>query len=97
MTSLLYINIFKYHFVFVRITSKNIAVFSGVASSLIVLLLIVMAVVFVLRRRKPQRVVKTDINDVYGVYYAGDHYFLVLIKLSNNYQDSTNFHLTFRG
>ena len=56
---------------------------SGVASSLIVLLLIVVAVVFVLRRTKPQRVVKTDINDVYGVYYAGEYYFLVLIKLSN--------------
>ena len=91
--------IFKDRHIFVRleVSPLKYCCFPAVVGALFVLLLIVMVVVFVLRRRKPQRVVKTDINDVYGVYYAGDHYFLVLIKLSNNYQDSTNFHPTFRG
>ena len=90
---------FKDHHVFVRlyVSPLKYCCFPAVVGALFVLLLIVMVVAFVFRRKKPQRVVKTDINDVYGVYYAGVHYFLVLIKLSNVCQSSTNFHLTFRG
>ena len=49
--------------------------------SFILLLLLVVLVVFVLRRKKAQSVVKTEDNEDYGVYYAGDQFFLLYFKI----------------